>query len=125
MPTPRILHPNRRTNWWVIALAASVVSCSDSGTDPEPGDTDEFVKNYIEALFLGTGPLIPQDNFTACVTNRGQWAGFPRGTAVRVVASTTLDLGSDGVDTKQLIEAAGDGHRGHAGRDSNLVHDYE
>ena len=90
----------------MIALAASVVSCSDSGTDPEPGDTDEFVKNYIEALFLGTGPLIPQDNFTACVTNRGQWAGFPRGTAVRVVASSTLDLGSDGVDTKQLIEAA-------------------
>ena len=103
-----------------------MVSCSDSGTDPEPGDTDEFVKNYIEALFLGTGPLIPQDNFTACVTNRGQWAGFPRGTAVRVVASSTLDLGSDGVDTKQLIEArSGDGHRGHAGRDSNLVHDYE
>ncbi len=40
------------------------------------------------------------------MTDPGQWAGFPGGTTVRVVASTTLDLGSDGVDTKQLIEAA-------------------
>ncbi len=64
------------------------------------------MRNYIEAIFLGSGPLIPQDNFTACVTNPGQWAGFPRGTTVHVVVSSTLDMASDGVDTKQLIEAA-------------------
>jgi hypothetical protein len=95
-------------------LAASVASCSDSATDPErrEGDdsadnsADDFAKDYIEAIFLGTGPLIPQDNLTACVTNPGQWAGFPRGTTVKVIASSTIDLGSDGVDTKQLIEAA-------------------
>jgi len=95
-----------RTSWWVMIVAASVVSCSDSGTDPEPGDMDEFAKSYIEALFLGTGPFVPQDNFSACVTSRGQWAAFPRGTTVRVVASSTLDQGSDGVDTRMLIEAA-------------------
>ena len=90
----------------MIVLAASVLSCSDSGTDPDEGEIEDFMRNYIEAIFLGTGPLIPQDNFTACVTDTGQWAGFPRGTTVRVVASSTLDLGSDGSDTKQMVEAA-------------------
>ena len=36
----------------------------------------------------------------------GQWAAFPRGTTISVIASSTLDMGSDGVDTKQLIETA-------------------
>ena len=87
-------------------LAASLASCSDSGTDPEEPDMEDFMRNYVEAIFLGMGPLIPQDGFTACATGRGQWAGFPRGTTVRVIASSTLDVGSDGVDTQQLIEAA-------------------
>jgi hypothetical protein len=94
----------------LIVLAASVASCSDSATNPDQRDEDDsagdFAKDYIEAIFLGTGPLIPQDNFTACVTNPGQWAAFPRGTTVKVIASSTIDLGSDGGDTKELIEAA-------------------
>ena len=63
-----------RWRWTTILLAASVVSCSDSGTDPAEDQQDEgdFAKDYIEAIFLGMGPLIPQDNFTACVTGNGQ-----------------------------------------------------
>jgi hypothetical protein len=66
----------------------------------------DFLKDYIEALFLGSGRLKPQDGFTACVSTPGQWAGFPRGTVVEVVASNTLSAGSDGVDTKRLLEDA-------------------
>ena len=97
---------NRRSGLLFVILATLIVSCSDSGTGPEPPGLDEFMKNYIEAIFLGTEPFIPQDNFTACVTHQGKWTGFPWGTTVKVIVSTTLDLGSDGVDTKQLIEAA-------------------
>ena len=101
-----------RSRWFLILLVASVASCSDSGTDPDGldavpdmpddmPDMEAFMRNYVEAIFLGMGPLIPQDNFTACSTGRGQWAGFPRGTTVSVIASSTLEI-----DTKQLIEAA-------------------
>ena len=91
----------------VIVLAILILSC-DSPTDPQSGTTpqDEFRKDYIEAIFLGSGPLVPQDGFTACVTHSGRWAAFPRGTTIRVIVSNTLDQGSDGVDTKRLIEEA-------------------
>ena len=89
----------------VVILALGVLSCSDSGIEPTP-PSDDFMKNYIEAIFLGTGSLAPQDDFTACVTRKGQWAAFPKGTVVRVIVSSTLNLGSDGVDTKELIENA-------------------
>ncbi len=69
-------------------------------------ELSDFMKDYVEAIFLGSGPLIPQDGFTACVTNPGRWTAFPRGTALQVMASTTMDTGSDGADTKALIEAA-------------------
>ncbi len=69
-------------------------------------ELDEFTKDYIEAVFLGTGPLVPRDGFTACVTNPGRWASYPRGTRVDVVLSRTLDKGGDGVDTVQLVQAA-------------------
>lgn len=69
-------------------------------------ELSEFMMDYIEAIFLGSGPLTPQDGFTACVTNPGRWTAFPRGTTVEVVASTTLDMGNDGEDTAQLLEDA-------------------
>ena len=43
----------------------------------------------IDALFLGSGPLIPRDGLTACPAPR-LWTGFPRGTAVRVRVSSTV-----------------------------------
>lgn len=67
---------------------------------------DDYMKNYIEALFLGTGPFTPSDGAAACVTFPGRWAAYPRGTTVTIVASTTLDEGSDGVDTVALLRAA-------------------
>jgi hypothetical protein len=37
----------------------------------------------IDALFLGTGPLIPRNGQTLCPT-QAVWSGYPRGTTVRV-----------------------------------------
>jgi len=47
------------------------------------------ITEAVEALFLGSGPLIPTDGFVACPT-QGVWSGFPRGTTVRVIVSTTV-----------------------------------
>jgi len=44
------------------------------------------ITEAVEALFLGSGPLIPTDGFVACPT-QGVWSGFPRGTTVRVIVS--------------------------------------
>ena len=60
---PGFLFLIRRSGILLVILTALAVSCSDSGTGPEKSEMDEFMKNYIEAIFLGTGPFIPQDNF--------------------------------------------------------------
>jgi hypothetical protein len=44
----------------------------------------------IDALFLGSGPLVPRDGVTACPTSRRVWTGFPRGTVLRVRVSTAV-----------------------------------
>lgn len=49
----------------------------------------------IEALFMGSGQLMPSDGFAAC-PYRGFWSGFPRETIVTVRISTTV---SDTVKT--------------------------
>ena len=90
----------------VATVTATAQGVSGSATVTVEPDLSDFIKDYIEAIFLGSGPLIPQDNFTACVTNPGRWAAFPRGSTVNVIASNTLDMGSDNVDTKALIQAA-------------------
>ena len=76
------------------------------GDGPGAGGYGRVREELYRSAFPGNWTIDSTRQLTACVTNRGQWAGFPRGTAVRVVASSTLDLGSDGIDTKQLIEAA-------------------
>jgi hypothetical protein len=60
-----------------------------------------FQRDYIEAIFLGSGPLSPTDGNYACPTLRGTWTGFPRGTVVRVRVSTT-----DSADKRQAIQQA-------------------
>ena len=48
--------------------------------------------DYVEALFLGSGPLIPNtpnDPNLSC-PSRGLWTGFPRGTTVRNRASAQI-----------------------------------
>jgi hypothetical protein len=88
----------------LAGLATLGLSCGDSGTAPQA--LSPFLQDVIEALFLGSGALSPADDERACVTHPGRWAAFPRGSRVRVVLSDTLDRGSDGVDTRMLIEAA-------------------
>ncbi len=43
----------------------------------------------IDALFLGTGPLIPRDGATDCPSH-GVWSGYPRGSSVRVRMSSRV-----------------------------------
>jgi hypothetical protein len=43
----------------------------------------------IDALFLGTGPLIPRDGLTQCPT-QAVWSGYPRGSAVRIRVSSQV-----------------------------------
>ena len=45
--------------------------------------------DVVDALFLGTGPLIPRDGSTDCPL-RGFWSGYPRGTAVRMRVSSRV-----------------------------------
>lgn len=45
--------------------------------------------DVVDALFLGSGPLIPRDGATECPL-QGFWSGFPRGAQVRVRTSTSV-----------------------------------
>ncbi len=68
-----------------------------------------FQKDYVEALFLGSGRLIPQDGAVACMGALGRWASFPEGTDVEVLVSSTIDVSGFGEDTQQFIrDALGD-----------------
>lgn len=40
--------PKRRPRWFLIAMAISVISCSDSGTEIEEPDPEKFLRNYAE-----------------------------------------------------------------------------
>ncbi|HEY7141486.1 MAG TPA: hypothetical protein VIE44_15385 [Methylomirabilota bacterium] len=43
----------------------------------------------MDALFLGSGPLIPRDGATECPF-QGFWSGYPRGTVVRMRVSSRV-----------------------------------
>jgi hypothetical protein len=60
-----------------------------------------FMRNYIQAIFLGAGPLSPTDGNYACPTVAGVWTAFPRGTSVSVRVSSTESL-----DKRQAIQNA-------------------
>lgn len=51
---------------------------------------DVDLADVIDALFLGSGPLVPRDGRTACPVPRRVWAGFRRGTTLRVRVSSTV-----------------------------------
>jgi len=72
-------------------MVLSSAACGgDSRSPVSPLVPDPMsLSNVIEALFLGSGPLIPSDGFVAC-SDPGVWNGFPRGTTVRVLVSTTV-----------------------------------
>lgn len=99
-----------RSDGTVVSHVPGVVEVSASAANVY-GSTvvvvglDDFMRSYIEAIFLGSGPLVPRDGLRACV-GTGRWDAFPRGSVVRVIASNTLDFGLDGVDTKLLLQEA-------------------
>ena len=69
------------------------VSARDGGVTGPPS-TDVSVwffdfKDYIEAIFLGTGPLAPTDGNHGCSAT-GWVRGFPRGSSVPLFVSTTV-----------------------------------
>lgn len=66
-------------------------------------DLSPFMRDYIEALFLGTGPLTPTDGVRGCPQGSGRWLGFPSGTNVQLLISSTVPQGS----ANALTEAAG------------------
>ena len=65
-----------------------------------------FQKDYVEALFLGSGRLIPQDGAVACMGAIGRWASFPEGTDVAVLVSSTIDVSGLGEDTRRFLRDA-------------------
>jgi hypothetical protein len=86
-------------------LAAGVVSalllaaCGNSQSPTDPArlaearrlDAGLAVKtpDVVDALFLGSGPLIPRDGTTDCPL-QGFWSGYPRGASVRVRLSSRV-----------------------------------
>ena len=65
--------------------AAHVVVAS-----PPDGALSPFMRDYIEALFLGSGPLTPTDGVIGCPRLFGRWLGFPAGTSVELLVSPTV-----------------------------------
>lgn len=57
-------------------------------SSPDSGVTS-FMRDYIEALFLGTGPLTPTDGVGGCPRS-GSWTGFPPGTSIELLISSTI-----------------------------------
>ena len=80
----------------------SDVSVASSGT------LNTFMRDYIEALFLGTGPLTPTDGVRGCPQSFGRWLGFPAGTSVQLVISSMVPEPSVKaiVDTGAMVPAA-------------------
>ena len=54
------------------------------------GSLTTFMRDYIEALFLGTGPLTPTDGVRGCPQSFGRWLGFPAGTTVQLLISSSV-----------------------------------
>jgi hypothetical protein len=67
-------------------------SAGTSGASAEVTFVLPDLGDYVEALFLGSGPLIPDtpaDPNLSC-PRRGTWSGFARGTTVRNLASAQI-----------------------------------
>jgi hypothetical protein len=79
----------------IVVLLATGCGGDKSPTEPrslaEARQAEQSVQiaDVIDALFLGTGPLIPRDGLTGCPT-QAVWSGYPRGTALRVRVSSRV-----------------------------------
>jgi hypothetical protein len=54
------------------------------------GSTDSLVRDSIESLFLGSGPLIPRNGESIGCPRLRTWSTFPFGTTVRLRVSNSL-----------------------------------
>jgi hypothetical protein len=101
-PTSSGGRPVIRARWllaglllWTVAcggdapLPLAPVSLGTPTATPSPTPPPSLdIRDVTEALFLGSGTLIPGDGVPYCVA-RG-WAAFAEGTAVRIVVSSTV-----------------------------------
>jgi len=77
-----------RAVWLLVAVCLLGCNAQDLVTAPAEhlqgeGGQSVDVADATDALFLGSGPLIPRDGNSACSLTR-VWSGFPRSTTVRV-----------------------------------------
>jgi hypothetical protein len=81
----------------VAALLLAACGNSQSPTDParlaeaHRVEADLAVKtpDVVDALFLGSGPLIPRDGAVDCPL-QGFWSGYPRGASIRLRVSSRV-----------------------------------
>ena len=84
-----------------VAVVATLLlaACGNNQSPTDPArlsetrrvEADQIPKtpDVVDALFLGSGPLIPRDGLTECPL-QGFWSGYPRGASVRVRASSRV-----------------------------------
>lgn len=78
---------------WLLAGCGNGQSPTEAARLAENRRTEaeQTVKtpDVVDALFLGSGALIPRDGFPDCPL-QGFWSGYPRGTAVRLRVSSRV-----------------------------------
>ena len=74
---------------WLLAGCGNGQSPTEAARLAEARRAEEAAKtpDVVDALFLGSGPLIPRDGSSDCPL-QGFWSGYPRGTAVRMRVSS-------------------------------------
>jgi hypothetical protein len=80
---------------WLVAGCGSGQSPTESGrlAEGRRGEALETPKitSVVDALFLGSGPLIPRDSAPECPL-QGFWSGYPRGSSIRVRVSNRVPV---------------------------------
>lgn len=78
---------------WLVAACSDGQSPTEAGrlAEGRRGEIREAAKQpeVIDALFLGSGPLLPRDGNTECPL-QGVWSGYPRGANVQVRVSSRV-----------------------------------
>jgi hypothetical protein len=91
-------HRRRELSAGVVA-ALLLAACGNSQSPTDPArlaeahrvEADLAVKtpDAVDALFLGSGPLIPRDGAVDCPL-QGFWSGYPRGASIRLRVSSRV-----------------------------------